>query len=120
MSKTWAILTRAASTAVLRECGYEKEEAMSEQEALARTIQDNMRDKSGCFVGWQTCYAAAEAVLALRASGHGAGREAGTRECPDCGTRHWCAPLPAAPSPDDQPAGCESAARSARIAIDKV
>lgn len=28
--------------------------------------------------------------------------------------------LDAAPSPDDQPAGCESAARSARIAIDKV
>lgn len=31
---------------------------------IARIIQYNMRDKSGCFVGWETCYVAAKAVIA--------------------------------------------------------
>jgi len=37
-------------------------------EVIARIIQNNMRDKSGCFVGWETCYTAADAILALFAA----------------------------------------------------
>lgn len=30
---------------------------------IARLIRDNMRDKSGVFLGWECCYEAANAVV---------------------------------------------------------